>query len=102
MSGRPSLASAVSALWHALGAWSRLYANRKTLRDATRYRVEVRLVGTVAGYPIDEQLNAWLTVGSPSLQASSATIQKEREGPVSLDPDGDADDTVEAERRWAA
>jgi len=157
--GRPSLTSSVSALWHALAAWAKLYANRKLLRDATRYRVEIRITGTVAGYDVDERLEAWLSVGSPSLQATShavptaelvawlwdqvpgtrradlqdqlaawwadhqevpgineakvkdaklwlqrlrATVQKEREGPVSLDADGDPEAAAAAEQRFAA
>ena len=159
MAGRPSLTSSVAALWHSLQCWAKLYANRKLLRDDTRYRVELRLTGTVAGYPVDEQLNAWLSVGAPSTQASAsaiptaeltawlleqipasrraelqdllaaywaenqevpgvndaqikaaklwlqrlrATVQKEREGPVSLDVDGDEDGAREAAERWAA
>jgi hypothetical protein len=30
--------------------------------------------GTVAGYPIREELHAWLSVGSPSTQASSHAV----------------------------
>jgi hypothetical protein len=157
--GRPSVTAAVAALWHALAAWSKLFANRKLLRDDSRYRCELRVTGTVAGYPVDESLNAWLTVGSPSLQASAhaiptaelvawmwdqipatrrpdlqdqlaaywaehqdvpgldeakvknsklwlarlrATVQKEREGPISLDCDGDPQDLSAAEERFAA
>ena len=157
--GRPSLTSSVSAFWHALQAWSKLHANRKQLRDDTRYRVELQVTGTIAGYPVDEQILAWLNVGAPSVQASAhsvptaelvawlwvqipatrrtdlqdalaaywaehqevpeideagvkssklwlqrlrATVAKEREGPVSLELDGDPDATAAAEKRFAA
>lgn len=157
--GRPSLTSALSAFYHALGCWAKLWANRKSLRDDTRYRIDVTVDGTVAGYPVHEELHASLAVGSPSLQASShsiptaelvawlwdqvpatrraelqellaaywaehqevpaideaktkaaklwlqrlrATVQKEREGPVSLDCDGDKETTAAAEERFAA
>lgn len=71
---RPSLTSAVAALWHSLTLWAKLHANRKQLRDDSRYRVELRITGTIAGYPVDETLNAWLLVGSPSTQASSTSV----------------------------
>lgn len=157
--GRHSATSSLSALWHALGCWAKLWANRKSLRDDTRYRVDVTVDGTVAGYPVHEELHGSLAVGSPSWQAGShsvptaemvawmwdqvpgtrrtelqdllaaywaehqavpgvdeakvktaklwlqrlrATVQKEREGPVSLNCDGDADDAAEAEKRFAA
>ena len=155
--GRPSLTSSISAFWHAVASWSKLWANRKSLRDDTRYRVDLTVEGTVAGYPVREELHAYLSVGSPSTQASShavptaelvawlwdqvpstrraeleallaaywsehqevpgldeakikaaklwlqrlrATVPKEREGPVSLDVDGDADDVAKAEERF--
>lgn len=157
--GRPSLTSSVSALWHTLQSWAKLFANRKQLRDDTRYRVEITVSGTVAGYPVEESLAGWLSVGSPSVQSSShavptadlvawlwqqvpatrrselqellaaywtehqevpdvdeaavkaaklwlqrlrATVAKEREGPVSLELDGDPDTVAEAEKRLAA
>lgn len=157
--GRPSLTSSLSAFWHALTAWSKLWANRKSLRDDTRYRMDLVVDGTVAGYPVHEELHAFLSVGSPSIQAGSsavptaelvawlwqqipgtrredlqdqlaaywaehqevpglddaqikaaklwlqrlrATVPKEREGPVSLDCDGDNADLAAAEERFAA
>jgi hypothetical protein len=157
--GRPSITSSISAFWHALGCWAKLWANRKSLRDDTRYRVDVTIDGSVSGYPVHEELHASLAVGSPSQQASShsiptaelvawlwdqvpatrrlelqdllaaywaehqevpaidearvkaaklwlqrlrATVQKEREGPVSLDCDGDAETAAAAEERFAA
>lgn len=159
LSGRPSLTSSVAALWHALQAWAKLHANRKQLRDDTRYRVEIAVSGTIAGYPVEEQLQGWLNVGAPSTQASShavptpnlvawlwlqipatrrielqdllaaywtehqevpevteadvkaaklwlarlrATVAKEREGPVSLELDGDPETLDKAEKRLAA
>lgn len=156
--GRPSLTSSCSALWHALAAWAKLQANRKQLRDDTRYRVEIEVHGQIAGYPVEERLSGFLSVGSPSTQASShavptaelvawlwrqvpatrraelqdllaaywaehqevpdvdeaevkaaklwlqrlrATVPKEREGPISLDLDGDPDDLAAAEKRFS-
>lgn len=157
--GRPSNSSAIAAFWHALGLWSKLWANRKHLRDDTRYRIDLTLEGIVGGYPVREELHGSLSVGSPSQQASShavptaelvawlweqipatrrtalqdelaaywaenqevpglteaavkasklwlarlrATVPKLREGPVSLDCDGDQDDLAAAESRLAA
>lgn len=159
IAGRPSMTSALAGFWHALAAWAKLFANRKHLRDDTRYRVEIYITGTVAGYTVREQLTGWLNVGSPSTQSSAhsvptadvvaelwehipatrrqdlqdqlaaywsdhqampdvdeaktkaaklwlqrlrSTIAKEREGPVSLELDGDPDDTKAAKERWAA
>lgn len=72
--GRPSITSSVSALWHALVAWGKLHANRKQLRDDTRYRVEITVSGTIAGHDVEETLAGWLNVGAPSVQASAHSV----------------------------
>lgn len=72
--GRPSLTSAIAAFWRSLNSWSKLWANRKSLRDDTRYRVDVTVDGTVAGYPVHEELHAYLSVGSPSTKASAHAV----------------------------
>jgi hypothetical protein len=61
-------------MWHALATWSKLHANRKLLRDDTRYRVDIQISGTVAGYEVSETLSGWLAVGATSLQASSHSV----------------------------
>jgi hypothetical protein len=64
----------VAALWHAIGHFAKLHANRKDLKDDTRYRCDLRIVGTVGSYPIDEPINGTLCVSGPQEKASSTSV----------------------------
>ena len=71
---RCSLLSAGAALWHALGFVSKLHAKRSDLRDDSKYRVDIRVTGNVAGYDIDETVSGMLSVSGPQTKASSSSV----------------------------
>jgi hypothetical protein len=71
---RCSLLSAGAALWHAIGFVAKLHANRSDLRDDSRYRVDVRVTGNVAGYDVDKTIAGLLTVSGPQTKASSSAV----------------------------
>jgi hypothetical protein len=73
---RVSLASALSALWHTLSKIGDLHGVRSHLKDGTRYRVEGKFVGKVAGYEFDEPIECTLVVSEPTSAAASTSAPK--------------------------
>ena len=73
-----STTAAIAAMWHALAATAKKYANRAQLRDGANYNVELRVVGTVGGYQVDEPIEGRLTVGHP-FEAPKASAVKQDE-----------------------
>lgn len=73
---RCSLTAALSALWHALGKLGDLHGVRSHLKDNTRYRVDGRFVGRVAGYEIDEPISCMVIVSGTTSAASSTSAPK--------------------------